>query len=388
MRCRITLAALLGLNAVIGQEDPAAATAARPSGTLQESWKAYVTRFIQTDGRVIDYRAGGISTSEGQAYAMLRAVWMRDRAVFDKTYTWGRNNLNAGVRKDRLWAWKWGTSSDGQWRVLDTAFASDADQDVALALILAFQTWRDERYRQDARAILADLWRLGTLDVRGRRFLLAGDKLCEGPTCRLNPSYYAPYAYRIFAVYDRGRNWREVVDSSYFLLETAADLTGTHLPPDWILLDTTTGRLGLPERKDSSFSYDAIRVYWRVAMDRELFSEPRADRYLKETLPWLISQWERSGTLPAVISSSGEDLAQYESAEMLAALMPGIRSLRPDIAAAIEHKLRSAYRNGLWADNAGSPDSYYLQNWAWFGTALYEKYLAPFRRSQDAGGHR
>lgn len=382
---RITLAVLLGLSSVIGQEDPTAAGAARPSAMLLESWKAYVARFIRADGRVVDSRRGGISTSEGQAYAMLRAVWMRDRAVFDKTYAWGRDNLSSGVRKDRLWAWKWGKSADGQWQVLDRAFASDADQDVALALILAFEAWRDDRHRQDARAILADLWRLGTLEVHGRRFLLAGDKLCQEHTCRLNASYYAPYAYRIFAVYDRGRNWQELVDSSYVVLGTTADLTGTHLPPDWMLLDTTTGRLGLSDQKDSSFSYDAIRVYWRVAMDRDLFGEPRADRYLKETLPWLIRQWERSGTLPAVISSGGEDLAQYESAEMLAALVPAIRGLRPDIAEAIERKLRAAYRNGLWADHAGDQNSYYLQNWAWFGTALYEKYLAPFRPLKSGG---
>jgi endo-1,4-beta-D-glucanase Y len=376
---RSALAALLALGAAIG---PAAAAVTSPSQVLRESWKAYVSRFIQADGRVIDFAAEGISTSEGQSYAMLRAVWLRDRAVFDRTYAWGRRNLNAGVRKDRLWAWKWGKSSDGQWQVLDAAFASDADQDVALALILAFQTWKDERYKEEAQAILEDLWTLATQDVNGRRFLLAGDKLCQGQMCRLNPSYYAPYAYRIFALYDRSRNWRALADSSYFVLARAAELTATRLPPDWIVLDTTTGRLSLPEGKLGSFSYDALRVYWRVAMDWEIFREPRADRYLKETLPWLISQWERSGTLPAVVSSSGQPLANYESGEMLAALMPAMRGPRPDIAAAMQRKLRSAYKSGLWADQAGVQHTYYLQNWAWFGTALYEEYLAPFRPFQ------
>ena len=382
MRWGITLGVLLGLNAIIHNETPAATAAVKPSETLQESWKAYVAHFIRADGRVVDHKGGGISTSEGQAYAMLRAVWLRDRAVFDKTYNWGRSNLNAGIRRDRLWAWKWGKSSQGRWQVLDTAFASDADQDVALALILASRTWKDERYGHEARAILADLWRLATIDVRGRRFLLAGDKLCDGPTCRLNPSYCAPYAYRIFADFDGDREWQRVVDSSYFVLETAADLTATHLPPDWILLDTTTGRLSLPGRKDSAFSYDALRVHWRVTVDRELFGEPRATQYLKKTLPWLISQWERTGALPAAISSGGDELAEYESPEMLAALMPAIQGSRPDVAAAIERKLQSLYRKGLWADHAGAQDSYYLQNWAWFGTALYEKYLAPFQASR------
>src|SRR5215470_5089229 len=65
---------------------------------LKESWDAYSQRFIQKDGRVIDYSAAGISTSEGQAYAMLRAVWIGDRDNFDKTFNWALNNLNSGIR--------------------------------------------------------------------------------------------------------------------------------------------------------------------------------------------------------------------------------------------------------------------------------------------------
>ena len=257
---------------------------------------------------------------------------------------------------------------------------------MALALILAFQAWKDERYGRDAAAILADLWRLGTVSAQGRRFLLAGDKLCDGRSCRINPSYYAPYAYRIFAIHDRARDWRGLVDSSYVVLGTAASLTSTHLPPDWMLLDTSTGRLRLSDRKDSAFSYDAFRVYWRVALDLELFGDPRARRYLKTTLPWLISHWERAGTFPAIVSSTGDDLAPYEATEMLTALGPAIRPLRPDIAAAVDRKLRANYKNGLWADNAGDQDSYYLQNWAWFGTALSERYLAPLAAASRAAG--
>jgi endoglucanase len=370
----------------------AAASAITPSQVLRESWKAYVSHFIQDDGRVVDFRAGAISTSEGQAYAMLRAVWLGDRVVFDKAYAWGRENLNAGVRQDRLWAWKWGKSPEGRWQVLDPAFASDADQDVALALILASEVWKDERYQKDARAILADLWRLGTYEAHGRRLLLAGDTLCSGHVCKLNPSYYAPYAYRVFAAYDKARNWQGLVDSSYFLLAQAAQATETGLPPDWLLFDKTTARFSLPEGKESAFSYDALRVHWRVAMDWELFREPRADRYLRRSVAWLATQWDRSGSVAAVISANGKNLVQYESAEMLAALMPAMRRIRPDIAAAMERKLSSAYSAGFWTDHAGEQPNYYLQNWAWFGIALHHQYLGPFRALNAArarpGGRR
>ncbi len=212
---------------------------------LRESWKAYVAHFIQADGRVIDHSAEGISTSEGQSYAMLRAVWMDDRETFDKAYHWAIDNLNSGVRKDALWAWKWGKNSAGLWRVLDPAFASDADQDAALALILAARRWKELAYQTAALLMLRDLWQAAAREAGGRLYLLAGDTLCQGRVCRINPSYYAPYAYRVFAAHDSSRPWLRLVDSSYQLLEECSRLTSTGLPPDWVNLNLATGKLTL-----------------------------------------------------------------------------------------------------------------------------------------------
>lgn len=350
----------------------------QPPPVLTESWGAYKSLFIQNDGRVIDRKGGGVSTSEGQAYAMLRAVWMRDRATFDKTYRWALDNLNSGIRRDHLWAWKWGKSPQGRWQALDKAFASDADQDVALALILAANAWSEPRYHSEARAVLKDLWDLGTRRVAGRRYLLAGDSLCQPQECRLNPSYCAPYAYRIFGEYDKSHDWTELVDSSYSVLDAAAGLTRTHLPPDWVVLDTRTGSVRLGNEKDSVFSYDAFRVFWRVALDAKLFGDPRADKYLRNTSSWLIEEWQKRGRLPALISKDGRDLAKYESPEMLAGVMPALQNLQPAVASAIEGRLQANFRDGIWFDR----QSYYIQNWVWFGTALQNDYLVPFKQSR------
>ncbi len=347
-----------------------------PADILRESWRAYVQRFIQNDGRVIDYRAHGISTSEGQAYAMLRAVWMNDRATFDKTYVWAVHNLNMGSRTDHLWAWKWGQDAGGKWHALDRAFATDADQDAALALILASKTWNEPRYLRDAQATLADLWRLAVVSAGGRRYLLAGDSLCKADVCRVNPSYYAPYAYRIFATFDKAHEWASMAGASYSFLEQVSGLTATRLPPDWVELDKATGAVRLASAKDSQFSYDALRVFWRVALDYDLYRDARASSYLNTALLWLRAEWQKTGQLAAVISSSGKPVAEYQSLEMLAAVTPAMRLVAPDVAAAMESKLRSAYSQGAW----GERDSYYLQNWAWFGAALDSHYLGPFEK--------
>jgi endoglucanase len=334
---------------------------------LKESWNAYVQRFIQQDGRVIDHSAGAISTSEGQAYAMLRAVWIGDRDNFDKTFNWAVNNLNSGIRMDHLWAWKWGKDAKGKWTVLDKAFASDADQDAALALILASRVWHEEKYANHARAILRDLWALGTIQAGGRRYLLAGDSLCSGAFCRINPSYYAPYAYRVFADFDRTQNWGDLIDTSYYLLAAVSGLAATGLPSDWVQLNVSNGAITRASEKDGSFSYDAFRVYWRIELDRELFQEPKADQFLHESLRWISAEWEKNHRLPAVISPAGKPLVEYESLEILSVLMCVLHN------EAMHKKLAATYSQGIWSNR----NSYYLQNWAWFGTAVYSGYLGP-----------
>ncbi len=60
---------------------------------LTAAWIGYKHRFIQPDGRVIDFQRDQVTTSEGQSYAMLRAVWMDDRPTFDLTWRWTQDNL-------------------------------------------------------------------------------------------------------------------------------------------------------------------------------------------------------------------------------------------------------------------------------------------------------
>lgn len=357
--------------------EPGARRAASPEvpPILSESWRAYVRHFIQQDGRVIDHSAGGISTSEGQSYAMLRAVWINDRDTFDRTWQWALRNLSSGVRNDHLWAWKWGKSKAGRWGVLDTAFATDADEDAAFALILAAQQWGDQRYLNAARAVLDDLWRLGTKEVNGRIYLLAGDTLCNGSQCRINPSYYAPYAYRAFGRVDRSHPWSRLVDTTYTLLEGASQLTGTRLPPDWLWLDTVSGDLRLVDEKSSSFSYDAIRTPWRIALDDRLSSDERSSRYLRRSLGWLTTEWMEHRHLAAIISPRGKALAGYESPEMLGVLMAALKPQAPKIAGEMNARVSRLYRNGVWSE----ADRYYLQNWLWFGTALYLDFYGALR---------
>ncbi|MEQ8959397.1 MAG: glycosyl hydrolase family 8, partial [Coleofasciculus sp. C2-GNP5-27] len=134
---------------------------------LEQSWVIYRQQFIQEDGRVIDYEASDRSTSEGQAYAMLRAVLINDPTTFALTLDWAEKNLHrlteTGEPEDNLWVWLWGQDDEGNWGAIDRNFASDADIDAITALIWASRRWNRPDYLELARIKLRDLWDYSTI---------------------------------------------------------------------------------------------------------------------------------------------------------------------------------------------------------------------------------
>jgi endoglucanase len=353
---------------------------------LQESWQAYRQRFIQADGRVIDREADDRSTSEGQAYAMLRAVLIDDQATFTKTLEWAEKNLQrkdkSGKRIDQLWAWKWGRDPKGNWQILDANFASDADVDAITALILASRRWKRSEYLTLARTKLHALWRVSTVQVGKQRYLLPGpvEAFQTLDTVTLNPSYLAPYAFRLFAQVDSNHNWMSLVDSSYQILQDSAALSKVKLPSDWIALNTKTGK---PQPAPAStalvsrYGFDAYRVWWRISLDATWFQAPEAKRYLQQHMKHLQQLWRSHQKLPAQIDLQGQAEVTYEATSQYGALYPAFRLIDPKIAEQIrQQKLLSQYRNGFWDNDS----AYYSQNLAWLGLVPLDRVSSLIRK--------
>ncbi|MGF1516956.1 MAG: glycosyl hydrolase family 8 [Nodosilinea sp.] len=361
-------------------DDGSAAALALPvesthNNQLLESWQAYRSRFIQADGRVIDREDSDRTVSEGQAYAMLRAVAVNDPDTFERTYSWAKENLirldGEGQPSDLLWAWKWGQLPDGSWGTLDANFATDADIDAATALIMAAERWNCPQYLDEARALLADIWAYGTLELPdGSRQLIPGPDEAfrlEPGQIILNPSYFAPASFRLFAEVDPDRDWQRLIDSGYAMLDDLADFSATGLPPDWVAYTPDLGtyrQLPLDHPLQSRYSFDAFRVWWRVSQDAAWFNEPRAQAYLEARLPELIDRWQRDNRLPARLTLDGGAEASFEATAHYAMLYPALLRAEPAIAAEIlSQKLEPAYSDGFW----DSDIAYYTQNLAWFG---------------------
>jgi endoglucanase len=341
---------------------------------LAQSWDGYRRRFIQTDGRVIDYEASDRSTSEGQAYAMLRAVLIDDADTFALTLKWGENNLQRqeqSKRTDSLWAWKWGKRADATWGSIDNNFASDADIDAITALIFASRRWNRPEYLELARTKLQDLWRLSTVPgPNGKPYLLPGPQAAFIPnpsTLHLNPSYLAPYAFRIFATVDREHDWLGLIDTSYQVLEKSAQLSSVGLPSDWVALDIKTGQYqALPSNSpiQTLYSFDAYRVWWRVALDAAWFDSKQARQYLTSSTKHLQKMWRSQGKIPARIDSQGNKLVDYEATSQYAMLFSAWAIVEPQLGQEIlTKKLLPQYKQGIWDDYS----SYYTQNLAWLG---------------------
>ena len=112
--------------------------------------ESFLTRYVDPDGRVVRRDQGGDTVSEGQAYGMLLAVSLDDRAEFQTIWTWTKDHLSL---PDGLLASQW----DGGHIVSDRP-ATDADLDAARALVLAGTRFGSSSYRAQglklARAVL------------------------------------------------------------------------------------------------------------------------------------------------------------------------------------------------------------------------------------------
>ncbi|MFZ5447499.1 MAG: glycosyl hydrolase family 8 [Thermodesulfobacteriota bacterium] len=200
---KIILVVLLSGLSLACQSKPSTAGLEK---VLTASWQSYRRHFISPDGQVKIPEERGGTISEGQAYALLRALWAGDEITFARVYGWTHRHLSRAVKySDSLLAWRWGRLPDGSWGLLDANSATDADLDYALALVLAHHKgWRAPAglpdYLEESRLVQAAV--LAKEVVRlpdGQLLLTPGNWHESAPPYLVNPSYFSPAAYRLFA---------------------------------------------------------------------------------------------------------------------------------------------------------------------------------------------
>jgi len=129
----------------------------------------------------------------------------------------------------------------------------------------------------------------------------------------------------------------------------------------------------LPARSELSreFSFDAMRLYFRVALDCALNHRPEAcDGPLR--VDALVEMLRRDGAIYTRYATSGQPLTTDESLSFYGAVLPLLALQAPSYATHLrEGKLSFANLEPI----LGKPDRYYDLNWLWFGIAAAEGLL-------------
>ena len=190
--------------------------------------------------------------SESIGYGMLFAVYMNDKTTFDNLWKYEQQHL------DPLGLMNWHVNPDNTTSAGETNSATDGDEDMAFAILMADKQWTG--YNAIATRLLIAIV---TYDFASDGTVKGGDTYTA-----VDPSYLAPAYYRAFAVYAGDTRWTTILEKSYATLNSIADPT-TGLVPDW-----SSGRAD-----GGNYTYDATRTPFRVALDACWNKEPRAIAY-------------------------------------------------------------------------------------------------------------
>lgn len=341
---------------------------------LRKSYEYYKTSFMSKDGRIIDPDKNNITTSEGQSYIMLRSLTIGDKETFDLAYKWAKDNLQ---REDKLFAWLWGKNENGEYKILDNNSATDADIDIAFALIVAYEKWNHYYYLAEALPLIGSIWDNETKKIGEYLVLMPGAQQTLNEQIEVNPSYFSPYAFRFFQKYDDLHDWNCLIDSSYYYLIQSSSKTETQLPPNWFYIKN--GEIVLDDSEKSDFSYDAVRCFARIYLDYVRTGDKRALRFLEKS-NFFISKWKESNKFYTNYKANGDLRDNNEYLGSIAIITPAISISDPQTASEIYKAKLDKYFNDetYWKRKK----DYYGKNLAWFGCYLYNKNSREYKYMQ------
>jgi len=247
---------------------PRAAAASTRRRIVGPDWETFKSRFVSPAGRVVDPNNSGVSYSESQAWGLLLAEHHADREAFLRILSWTRAHL--AVRPDSLLAWRYRTESGGL--VDDPNNATDADLYHVWALFRAARRWPSDGFQNLATAVASDIRRRLVRPVNDRVVLLPGAWGFEhAQSTVVNPSYYVFPALDALNIALPDPIWARLGAEGERLL-LGAQFGRWALPPDWVSIARSDGRISILQGRGERFSYDAIRVPLHLVWSRRLYS--------------------------------------------------------------------------------------------------------------------
>jgi hypothetical protein len=243
----------------------------------------------------------GSTVSEGIGYGMLIAVYMGDQSTFDGLWLFEQQNTDGNGLMN--WAPEGVPANPAAPEC--GGGATDADEDMAFALLMANKQWGGQgsltkTYLAYAKQQITNIW---NTEIRDSKLVAAGDGTWAG-WGNINISYFAPAYYRAFAKVDSDstHHWTgasadagsvvdggSVLDTVYDTIDTALSTSGGNpsygLVPAWCndannacsVASNSSGPLPF------YYQYDSCRTPFRIALDWCWNGEPRAQAYIAKT---------------------------------------------------------------------------------------------------------
>lgn len=221
------------------------------------------------------------TVSEGIAYGMIIAVMFDDQELFDGLWQYALCFLNeAGFMS-------WYIAPDGS-RALGSGGATDSDEDMAWALVMAHRQWGGrgslrETYLSHAERQIERLWQYEVDHGAHAGMLLPGDEW-RGQNV-FNPSYFAPNQYRVFAeVSGKTSEFTSVIERGYEIVWSSLNAHSGNehngLVPAWC------NAAGEPVEAFPgammNYQTDSARLPFRLGQDFAYHQDPRARAYLQK----------------------------------------------------------------------------------------------------------
>ena len=240
-------------------------------------------------------QSGALTVSEGIAYGMLIFVYMDNTSnstqdEFNKLWAYYQKNSNGnGVMN-----WKVdGFTGNVAAGTGNANGATDADIDVATALLLAHKQWGSAgavNYLTAAKTLINQIY---MTEVDGNKLLKPGDAFND----YANPSYYITNATTLFGKVEVAQGWQAsdrwaaVTQACYNIMKTARNGT-SGLVPDWCNTPSGSSISGIISDKfESYYLYDAIRIPWRMAEAYAWYGHADAKDIASKSTAWAIANY-------------------------------------------------------------------------------------------------
>jgi len=352
---------------------PGAGHCMPPTGAMladaQAAYTKWMTDLVTSDGaqgnlRVKRPNSSGAETnssnSEGVGYGMLAAVYQNDQDTFDKLWKY------ANLWLDSNGLMNWYINAEGT-QVLGTGAATDGDEDMAFALIMADARWGGKgslstTYIAAAKTLLNNIWN-HEVDHKRNDVLMAGDQFADGSV--INISYFAPAYYRVFARVSGQSGWNNTVETSYTVI--AATLNSQNGNASNGLIPAWSTPAGVPMAPSGTgdptyHQLDSCRTPFRLGEDYCWNGETRALSYLQKidsfysgvTVANMVDGYDLNGNPhPQFVNTGGPRAAAFVGPAGVGAMATGsmYTKLRDDAYASV----------ATLQDLAGS--TYYQESW-------------------------